>query len=348
MIAEGVLTKRWRALRVPVALACAAIVVTALAGCGGSGSSRSITLYSGQHPQTTSLLAADFQRRTGIKTLVRAGDEAELANQIIQEGSHSAADVFYTENSPALTALAERGLLAPVKAATLAIPPAADNSPVGDWVAVSARASVMVYNTNEISASQLPAHLLDFGSAAWKGKIGYAPGETDFQPLITAIVKLKGEAAAVTWLKGLQKNGKTYDDNESLVAAVNRGDVAVGLIDHYYWYRLRDELGASHMHSKLAYFAAGDPGDLVDVSGAAVVKSSKHAALAQQFLAYLVSKPAQTIIATSHSYEYPLRPGVSDPRLGRTLASLHAAPVSVADLGDGAASLKLLEKLGLL
>ncbi|HWB21558.1 MAG TPA: extracellular solute-binding protein [Gaiellaceae bacterium] len=348
MKVEAVLTSGLRTARALAAIACTGLVAAVLTGCGGSANGKTITIYSGQHQQTTALLVADFERRTGIKALVRPGDEAELANQIIQEGKHSVADIFYTENSPALTALAERGLLARVDSSTLAVPPSADNSPAGDWVAVSARASVMVYNTNEISASQLPAHLLDFESPFWKGKIGYAPGETDFQPLVTAIVKLKGEAAAVDWLKALKQNGKTYDDNESLVAAVNRGDVAVGLIDHYYWYRLRDELGVSHMHSELAYFAAGDPGDLVDVSGAAALKASHHPELAQRFLAYLVSEPAQKIIATSHSYEYPLRAGVDDQRLQRSLASLHAAPVSVADLGDGAKSLQLLEKLGLL
>ncbi len=348
MIFESVLTNGWRTARGLAAAGGATLLVALAAGCGGSTSGRTITIYSGQHPQTTALLVADFERRTGIKALVRSGDEGELANQIIQEGKHSVADVFYTENSPALTALGERGLLAPVDPATLAVPPASDSSPDGDWVAVSARASVIVYNTNEISPSQLPTHLLDFESPAWKGKLGYAPSETDFQPLITSIVKLKGEAAAVRWLEALRRDGTTYPDNESLVAAVNRGDVAVGLIDHYYWYRLRDELGTAHMHSALAYFAAGDPGDLVDVSGAAALKASHHPELAQRFLAYLVSKPAQTIIATSHSYEYPLRPGVSDPRLSRTLASLHPAPVSVADLGDGAKSLQLLEKLGLL
>ena len=348
MFVEAVLTNGFRAARALGVLACAGLSSWCSPGCGSGSNGNSITIYSGQHPQTTSLLVSDFERRTGIKVLVRPGDEAELANQIIQEGKHSAADIFYTENSPALTALAERGLLAPVDPSTLAVPPSADNSPVGDWVAVSARASVMVYNLNKIKASQLPTHLLDFESPSWKGKIGYAPSETDFQPLITAIVKLKGEAAAVRWLEALKKNGKTYPDNESLVAAVNRGDVAVGLINHYYWYRLRDELGASHMHSALAYFAAGDPGDLVDISGAAALKTSHHPKLAQQFLAYLVSKPAQTIIATSHSYEYPLRPGISDPRLQRSLASLHPAQVSVADLGDGSKSLQLLEKLGLL
>src|SRR5471032_178003 len=348
MNVEAVLTNGRRAVRAAAIVVLAGLLVAAVSGCGKSAGNRTITLYNGQHQQTTSLLVADFERRSGIKVPVRSGDEAELANQIIQEGKHSPADVFYTENSPALTALAERGLLAPVDPSTLAVVPKQDSSPVGDWVAVSARASVMVYNTNEISASQLPTHLLDFESPAWKGKIGYAPSETDFQPLITAIVKLKGEAAAVRWLEALKKDGKTYADNESLVAAVNRGDVAVGLINHYYWYRLRDEVGASAMHSKLAYFAAGDPGDLVDVSGAAALEQTHNPKLAQQFLAYLVSEPAQTIIATSHSYEYPLRPGVSDPRLARSLASLHAAPVSVADLGDGSKSLHLLEHLGLL
>ena len=324
------------------------LLVVGTSGCGNAVSSNTLTIYSGQHPQTTELLVRDFEQRTGIKALVRSGDEAQLANQILQEGSHSVADIFFSENSPALTALAERGLLARVDPATLSVPPSQYNSPVGDWVAVSARASVMVYNTSKISASQLPTHLLDFESPAWKGKIGFAPDETDFQPLVTAITKLKGEAAAITWLKALEKYGTTYDDNESLVAAVNRGDVAVGLIDHYYWYRLRDELGAGHIHSDLAYFAPGDPGNLIDVSGAAALRSSRKPALAQKFLAYLVSKPAQTIIATSHSYEYPLRPGIADPRLQRTFASLHPAKISVADLGDGSASLQLLEKLGLL
>jgi iron(III) transport system substrate-binding protein len=348
MTIDGVLAMGGSTARVLLAAASVVVFSALASGCGTAVSTNTLTIYSGQHPQTTSLLVHDFEQRTGVKVLVRPGDEAELANQILQEGSHAVADIFYTENSPALTALAERGLLAPVDPATLAIPPRQDNSPIGDWVAVSARASVMVYNTGKISASQLPTHLLDFASPAWKGKIGFAPEETDFQPLITAVTKLKGHAAAVTWLEGLKKYGKTYDDNESLVAAVNRGDVAVGLIDHYYWYRLRDELGVSHMHSALAYFAAGDPGDLVDVSGAAALKSSHNPALAQKFLAYLVSKPAQTIIATSHSYEYPLRAGVADPRLQRTLAALHPANVSVADLGDGAASLQLLERLGLL
>ena len=85
----------------------------------------------------------------------------------------------------------------------------------------------------------------------------------------------------MAWLKALKRNAKVYDDNELIVAAVNKGAVLTGLVDHYYWYRLRDEVGPSHTKSAIHYFAPRDPGMLVDVSGAAILQSSKHAADAQ-------------------------------------------------------------------
>jgi iron(III) transport system substrate-binding protein len=308
----------------------------------------SITLYSGQHEQTVAKLVADFEQRTGVQVAVRSADEATLANQIVQEGSRSPADVFLAENPPALQALAERRLLARVPAATLAAVPRGDSSAAGTWVAVSARAAVLVYNKDKIKAAALPSSLLDLASAKWRGKVGIAPGETDFQPLITSISQLRGKAAALAWLKAIKRNAKVYDDNELIVAAVNKGAIVTGLVDHYYWYRLRDEVGRSHTNSVLHYFAARDPGMLVDVSGAAVLQSSKHAGDARRFLAYLVGRSAQTIIATSESYEYPLRPGVTTARVERPLGDIVPANVSAAQLGDGRAALDMLQQVGLL
>jgi iron(III) transport system substrate-binding protein len=308
----------------------------------------SITLYSGQHEQTVSQLVADFEKRTGVHVAVRSADEATLANQIIQEGSRSPADVFFAENPPALQALTERKLLARLPAATLAAVPRGYSSPAGSWVAVSARAAVLVYDKRKINASELPGSLLDLASRKWRGKVAIAPGETDFQALITAISQLRGKAAALAWLKAIKSNAKVYEDNEGIVAAVNKGKVVTGIIDHYYWYRLRDEVGRSHTNSALHYFAARDPGMLVDVSGAAVLQSSKHAGDARRFLAYLVGRPAQTIIATSESYEYPLRPGVPTGKIERPLGDIVPAKVSAAQLGDGKATLDMLQQVGLL
>jgi len=321
-----------------------------LLGACGSSSHRdtTITLYNGQHEQTTAALVAAFEKRTGIEVNVRSGDEATLGDQILQEGESSPADVFYTENTPVLEALRERGLLAPVSAPTLAAVPSRYDSAQGDWVGVSARVSALVYDTSQITPSQLPSSILELAEPRWKGKVGFAPSETDFQPLISAIVKLRGLAAAERWLKGLQANSRTYPDNETVVAQVNNGESALGPINHYYWYRLRDEVGSAGTHSALHYYAPGDPGDLVDVSGAAVLKSSSHQAAAQAFLAFLVSRVGQEVIVHSQSYEYPLRAGVSPAPGLRPFAQLKPAPLTPAELGDGSEALALEQKLGLL
>jgi iron(III) transport system substrate-binding protein len=349
-----------------------AVASLALAGCSSSGSGsaggpsstgsgapsstgsaapalagQSLTLYSGQHEQTVKALVDDFQTRTGVKVDVRSGDEAELANQLLQEGPGSPADVFYAENPPVLTGLEEKGLLAPVDSKTLAAVPAADSSPKSDWAAVSARGVLFVANTDQVPTSGLPASVRDLASPAWKGKLGIAPSETDFSPVVTRMIKADGPDAAKKWLEGLKANGKVYDSNEDLVVAVNRGEVAGGVLDHYYWYRMRDEQGANSVHSALHPFAAGDPGAFVDVSGAAVLNSSKHEDAAQAFIAYLTSQPAQTIIATSESYEYPLAPGVQSTK-GLPAMETVGAVAAPADLGDGKDALQMLQDTGLL
>jgi len=325
-----------------------------LAACGSSGSPSaggsqdSITLYNGQHEQTTGKLVAAFEKETGIKVHVRSADEATLGNQILQEQGNSPADVFYTENTPVLELLREHGLLAPVDAATLAAVPKRYVSAQGDWVGVSARVSVLVYNKSEVGDAKLPTSILELASPEWRGKVGFAPSETDFQPLITAIEKIDGRAAAERWLTALKADGKTYPDNETVVAQVNNGESAIGPINHYYWYRLRAEEGSSGTHSALQYFAPGDPGDLVNVSGAAVLKSSSHQAAAQRFLAFLVSAKGQQALTHSDSFEYPLRPGVPAAPGLRPFSQIQPNSLTPAELGDGSVPLEMEQRLGLL
>jgi iron(III) transport system substrate-binding protein len=313
-----------------------------------SGSGESITIYSGQHRQTATAVADAFRDSTGIGVSLRSAPEGELASQVLLEGSNSPADIFYAGNSPALEALDEQGLLAPVAPSTLAAIPRAQSSPKGHWVGASARASVLVYNTDQLARADLPESLLDLAKPEWKGRFGFPPSETDFQPLVTSVSTLKGEDAAKGWLEGLKDNGKVYDNNEGIIAAVNRGEIAAGLIEHYYWYRLRNEIPADDFHVALHYFPRGDPGHLLVVSGAGMLASSKHAEAAQRFLSYVVSPAGQEIIATSDSYEYPLRPGVTNKNLERPFASLIPPALSVAQLGDGQEAFRLLQDVGLL
>jgi iron(III) transport system substrate-binding protein len=172
-----------------VAVLCVGLVAAA---CGSSvgtvgGSSQTLTLYNAQHEQTTDALISAFTKATGIKVRVDNDDEDDLTARIELEGSRSPADLFYTENSNWLEQLAQRGMLARVDSSTLANVPQADSASNGEWVGVSARVSVMVYNPSKISASQLPTSVLDLADPKWKGKIEIAPSETDFWPIVSSI-----------------------------------------------------------------------------------------------------------------------------------------------------------------
>jgi iron(III) transport system substrate-binding protein len=333
---------------------CCALLA-GIAGCGtASGTAaQTITLYNGQHEQTADALVSAFEKATGIVVNIRSDEEDALADEIVTEGSHSPADVFFTENSPPLESLQAKGLLAKVDSSTLSHTPAKYNSPGGDWVGVSARVSVLIYNPSLISASQLPTHVSQLAEPKYKGKLALAPQETDFQPIVTSYLRAHGKSATLNWLKATYANasGHVYLDNETIADEVNRGAVAFGIVNQYYWYRLRAEIGVSNVHSDITHFAAGDPGYVVDVSGAAILKSSTHQAAAQKFLAFLVSKQGQSIIADptkSISFEYPIASGVTTQAPETPFDQLRPYPMTIADLGTGATAIALMRQAGLL
>ena len=237
---------------------------------------------------------------------VRAGEDEGLASQIEQEGDASPADVILTENTPPLELLTEKGLLSKVDPSTFAQVPARYSSATGHWVGVAARETVMIYNPKLIAADELPASILDLAKPEWKGKLAIAPSEPDFVPIVSAIEKLDGEAAAKSWLEGFAANAKHYNDNEGIVAAVDAGQVAAGIVNHYYWYEAVAEEGKAKVPSKLHYFGHEDPGALVNISGAGALASSHDPKLAQEFLAYVVSKEGQSAMTHSGDWQYPL------------------------------------------
>jgi iron(III) transport system substrate-binding protein len=339
-----------------VALLTAACLSLAVAGCGVGSSaadSQSITLYNGQHEQTADALVAAFEKQTGITVNVRSDDEDTLVDQILTEGSHSPADVFLTENSPPLEELQSRGMLARVEPSTLSHTPARFSSPEGDWVGVSARVSVLIYNPALISASQLPTQVRQLADPQYRGKLALAPQETDFQPVVTSYLRSYGQAATLRWLKDIYGNasGHIYPDNETIADEVNRGAAAFGIVNQYYWYRMQAEIGAANTHARITHFAAGDPGYVIDVSGAGILKSSGHQAAAQKFLAFLVSRQAQEIIADpgkSISFEYPIASGVTTQAPETPFDQLRPYPITISELGTGATAIALMHQAGLL
>jgi iron(III) transport system substrate-binding protein len=314
-----------------------------------SAHAASIVVYNAQHEQVMNMLAKDFEQQTGIGVKIRSGEGPALAQQLVAEGANTPADVYFTENSPELMLLEEKGLLGKVDAATLAVIPSRFNSASGQWVGVTARESVLAYNTGKIQPAQLPPSLFDLAKPEWKGRIGIAPSDADFLPLVSAVLALKGHDQTLAWLKGLKTNAQIFDDDEGVVAAVNRGGVATGVINNYYWARLHAELGDAATRSAIHHYGNGDVGGLVNVSGAAITKTAHNADGAQQFLKYLVSERAQALMAKSHvSYEYPLHAGVAPDPLLKPFDQLQPPAISFEQLGDDAQAGKLLRQAGLI
>ena len=171
-----------------------------------------ITLYNGQHRATTEALVAAFTTTTGIRVVMRNAESPELASQIVEEGNRSPADLFYSEQSPPIASLAERGLLAAVEPATLKSIPTRFSDQGGAWIGATVRTRVVTYNRKLIEPAALPKSIMDFATPALAGKFAYVK-QDGFQEQIMAIVLIKGRNAALDWLKGLRQYGRSYNGN---------------------------------------------------------------------------------------------------------------------------------------
>ncbi|WP_433500110.1 iron ABC transporter substrate-binding protein [Sphaerimonospora sp. CA-214678] len=325
--------------------------LTMLTAACGTGSPESdagtLTLYNAQHDDLVEAMVAGFTKETGIQVDIRSGKDFELANQLVQEGDASPADVFLTENSPAMVLVDSKQGFAEVDAETLAQVPGQYVPSSRNWVGFAARSTVLVYNSTALTPDRLPESIMDLARPEWQGKIGIAAGGADFQAIVSAVVAVKGEEAAAEWLKGLKTNAKIYPRNGAVMKAVNDGEIEAGIIYHYYWYKDRAESGANSANTELKFFGGKDPGAFVSVSGAGVLKSSKRPEQAQQLVKYLTSKNGQQILSDSTALEYSIASDVpANPAL-KPLDELDPPAIDVAAL-NGPKVVELMQQAGLL
>nr|WP_315237076.1 iron ABC transporter substrate-binding protein [uncultured Albidiferax sp.] len=309
--------------------------------------SDSLVVYNAQHVSLTQAWADGFTKETGIKVTMRNGGDSELGNQLVQEGAASPADVFLTENSPAMALVDAAGLFAPLDAATLAQVPANFRPSHGRWIGVAARTTVFVYNKSKLTAEQLPKSMLDLANPSWKGRWAASPSGADFQAIVSALLELKGETVTAGWLKAMKENATPYKGNSTVMKAVNAGQIDGGVIYHYYHFGDQAKTGENSKNTGLHYFRNEDPGAFVSISGGGVLATSKHAAQAQAFVKWVAGKGGQEILKTGDSYEYAVGVGAqSHPKLV-PLAELQAPKVDPSKLNSKKVS-DLMTQAGLL
>ena len=337
------LPHRRAALAGAVALAAALFAAPLAAQAEDAG----ITVYNAQHESLTKAWAEAFTKETGIKVTLRNGGDTELGNQLVQEGDKSPADVFLTENSPAMVLVDNAKLFAPLSAETLAEVPEAFKPSHGRWIGIAARTTVFAYNKTKLTEDKLPKSLLDLADPAWKGRWGAAPAGADFQAIVSALLALKGEEATATWLKGMKANVKPFKKNGIAMKGVNDGEVEGAIIYQYYWFGDQAKTGENSKNVALHYFRNQDPGAFVSISGGGVLASSKHKKEAEAFVKWVAGNGGQDILKTGNSFEYAVGKDAASNAKLVPLADLNAPKIDPAQLNSKKVS-DLMTAAGLL
>ncbi|MGI2031669.1 iron ABC transporter substrate-binding protein [Rhizobium panacihumi] len=293
-----------------------------------------ITIYNAQHEGLTKEWAQAFTEDTGIVVTIRNGSDMEFANQIVQEGENSPADIFLTENSPAMALVDGKGLFEPVAADTLAQVPEQFRPANGHWIGVAARSTVFAYDKTKLSEDKLPKSMLDLAKPEWKGRWAASPSGADFQAIVGALLQLKGTDATESWLEGMQANYTAYKGNSIAMKAVNAGEVDGALIYHYYYFGDQAKTGENSNNVGLHYFKGQDPGAFVSISGGGILKSSKHKEQAQAFLEWLTGESGQRVLREGTSFEYAVGKGAASNKALVPLDELDAPKVEPSTLNN--------------
>jgi iron(III) transport system substrate-binding protein len=326
----------------PLSLALAGILtLSACASPAPTDSTESITIYSGRSEELIADLLTTFTAETGVEVEVRYGDSAELAAQILEEGQNIRADVYFGQDAGALGALAKEGVTKTLPTDITDLVATEYKSVNGQWVGVSGRGRVFVYDPAKVS--EVPTSYKDLMDPSWKGRIGIAPTNASFQAFITAIRVLEGEQAAIDFLNAMKENGVLFEKNSIIMQAVQDGVVDAGLVNHYYWWELAAEIGEENMKPKIAWFKDGDTGNLINVAGVAVLSDNPSANV---FAKWLLGDTAQKYFV-DRTREYSLT-GVPEVEGLKPLKDIKAPAIDLSNLDSLAETLELIRKAGLL
>ena len=279
------------------------LAAPALGACSSGGDDR-LVVYSGRTENLVGPLLEDFSEETGIGIDVRYGDSADLALLIDEEGDRTPADVFISQSPGAVGYLDAAGRLGALPDDVVELVPEGDAAADGSWVGLSGRVRTLVYNTDLVEPADLPASVLDLTDATYAGQVAVAPTNGSFQDFVTVLRHELGDDEARAWLDGIAAGDPpTFDNNTAIVEAVGRGEVPMGLVNHYYAFRARAE--APDLPVENHFFPDGDFGSSLLVTAASVVEGTDAGDDAERLVEFLLSDQAQEFFS-EETFEYPL------------------------------------------
>lgn len=344
-------------MRTPAAAALLALTALAAAGCTAApsgepaatetGADGAFTLYAGRSEDLVGPLVERFEEESGIDVEVRYASSTELEALLLEEGERSPADVFWSQDAGSLGAVAAAGLLTTLPEDITGAVPADLTSTDGSWVGVTGRARVIAYDSEDVAADAVPTEVAALTDEAYRGRVAFAPGNASFQSFVTAMRVLEGEEAADAWVEAIAANDPILtESNGATLDLVSSGEADFGLINHYYWFEDANEVGADAMRAQLQYLP-GDPGGIVNVTGAGLLAGAEGDEDALAFVRFLLSDEAQEYFVTE-TFEYPLAGDADAPEGLPAIDDLAIEGFDLADLSSLAETQAMLAEHGLL
>ena len=333
----------WREL--PLLLAALAVIATATAA-----EPDRLVVYSGRAERLIKPVLDSFQASTGIQVDLLSSGTTELVNRLQTEGERTPADVFLTNDAGSLERARELRLLQPlalpdVERAIPATYRAADNS----WIGLSGRLWIVVYNKNLAKPSDVKS-LLDLADPKWKDKIAIPNAGSEYLQAGVSVLKAAyGDDRVRQFLQGLKANAGTqvYGKSSQIVEAVAKGQVALGIVNHYYIYRHLATQPDAPIAPLVPDQHQGGMGAILNVAGIGVTAHARHLEPAKRLVSFLASEAGQKQFAELNK-EYPLRLDVAaDPALPER-KQLRTAAVPLAKLSElREPAMTLIEQAGL-
>ena len=311
---------------------------------GLSAKAETLTIYTDRPTERLQPLADKFKAEKGVEVVIVEKGYDDLANQIEADGAATPADLLFTKDIVYLSDMTKRGLLQPlsdVKVQNSVIPAMRD--PNNNWVAVTFRARTMVYDPSRVDASELSDYE-DLADAKWAGRICLRGSRGTYNvALLASFIHHKGETAAKNIMAGILDNmaADVFPNDIAMMNAIANGVCDVGISNTYY---LGQVLAQNPNFPIKPFFAnQNTTGVHVNGSGIGIVKHSKKAALAQEFIALLLTKEAQLHLSSGHM-DYPAAVGVTPNTLIADWGTFKVDATNWSIIGDNVPAAKQIIK----
>lgn len=317
----------------------------AVVACSSGGGDR-LVVYSGRTSNLIGPLLEDFADESGISIDVRYDESANLALLIDEEGDRTPADVFISQSPGAVGYLDAAGRLAPLDDGLTAMVPEGDAAADAGWVGLSGRVRTLVYNPDLVGEGELPDSVLDLTAPEYAGRVALAPTNGSFQDFVTVLRDQLGEEEAAAWLDGMAAGDPpTFDNNTAIVEAVGRGEVPMGLVNHYYAFRAKAE--DPDLPVENHYFPDGDLGSTLLVTAASQIADTDMPEEATRLIEFLLAAEAQRYFS-EETFEYPLADGAEANGALPPFEQISKTRVDLDELGGGLeATTAMIDESGL-